>query len=78
MYHGDKDKSIDNYFFDFVANNAEHLFYLLRQFIYDMIMEVLLEVQINIETNVNGKQSDLSGLRDDIAAIIRRELQKNK
>ena len=42
MYHGNKDKSIDNYFIDFLDNNEEHLFYLLRQFIQDMIMEVLM------------------------------------
>lgn len=76
MYHGNKDKSIDNYFIDFLDNNEEHLFYLLRQFIQDMIMEVLMQIQIDIETKVNGRPEDLSGLREDIQKIILENLNK--
>lgn len=76
MYHGNKDKSIDNYFIDFLDNNEEHLFYLLRQFIQDMIMEVLMQIQIDIETRVNGRPEDLSGLREDIQKIILENLNK--
>ena len=76
MYHGNKDKSIDNYFIDFLENNEEHLFYLLRQFIQDMIIEVLMQIQIDIETRVNGRPEDLSGLREDIQKIILENLNK--
>lgn len=76
MYHGNKDKSIDNYFIDFLDNNEEHLFYLLRQFIQDMIMEVLMQIQIDIETRINGRPEDLSGLREDIQKIILENLKK--
>lgn len=86
MYHGDKNKSSENYFFDFVSINAENLFYILSPFIEDkikelsqqMIEEAIKEytpklerqVDIDIETSINGKQIDLSEIRKELEKQI--------
>lgn len=75
MYRGDQNKSIDNYWFDFSDNNVEYLFYLMRPFVQDMIEEMAQKIQIDIETKLNGRQNDLSGLRKDIEQLIVEAIQ---
>lgn len=84
MFYSNKEMSYLNHWADWTIKGNEDLFYDVRQLVEDMIKELLpqlmeeyfKEYTVNVETRLNGKAADLSGLKTDIERLIADELTK--
>lgn len=87
-FYNDKNKTYLNHWYNWAADGPEkeEMFQDIRQLVEDMIREMLPQIieeyislyNIDIQTRINGKINNLSGLRSDIERIIIEELTKAK
>jgi len=79
MYHGDKNRSSQFYFFEFANNkNDLNLFYKFYPMIEDMIKEIVPSILndykekmiLNFETYLDGRKINLDGLKREIKKAI--------
>lgn len=86
MFYSNKDMSYLNHWSDWAEKGLEReqLFYDVRQLVEDMIKEIVPQVieeylkgyTVNVETRLNGRAVDLSGLKSDLERLIVDELSK--
>lgn len=84
MFYNDKNKSYINHWFRWAEKGIEReeLFQDVRQLVEDMIKQILPQaieehlngLTIDVETRINGKTADLSGLKGELEQIIVDEL----
>ena len=86
MFYSNKEMSYLNHWADWAVKGIEReqLFYDVRQLVEDMIKEIVpQEVEkylstftIDVETRLNGKATNLEGLKADVERLIIDELTK--
>ena len=86
MFYSNKEMSYLNHWPKWASYGVdrEQLFYDVRQLVEDMIKEIVPQMveeylkgfTIDVETQLNGRAADLSGLKSDIERLIIDELSK--